>query len=71
MSTDIFSGVSKADGVHRDFGDDPDDFERRDRALGLKYNYQDQSWSNSIRGDYYDCKCSKCEGANGPSSNGA
>lgn len=62
MYTGIFTGVSKADGVSRDFGDDPDDFERRDRALGRGYNYQDQDWSNSIRGDYYDCECSKCQG---------
>ena len=45
------------DGVNRDFGDDPEDFEYKKR-----YNYQDQDWSNAVKGDFYECKCDQCEG---------
>ncbi len=51
----------KVDGVYRDFGDDPDDFDYKNR-----FKYQEQDWSYSMRGDKYECECSKCEGNNDP-----
>ena len=56
MFTNIFMGKRKeADGITRDYGDDPEDFEIKN-----KYNYQGQDWS------YEGCKygCQDCREIN-------
>lgn len=48
----FYGKKTKADGVNRDYGDDPEDFETKKRFI-----YQDKDYLEGIRGDYYDCNC--------------